>query len=595
MFHVGTIGDMAAHRRNEAMITSRHLLLNGAILIRKHIVGDKRIHVLCDSEKEINCSRTVAARLGMWVLAIIVLCNFLPKGQGLEFFVSISEGSDSWDGTSETNVDGTNVGPWKTLNHAVEEIRKIRPNPPMPTDSVTISVLPGKYFMQSGIDMDGRDSYMTIRALYDDETAISGGLVLNGEWTEEGGGIRTTIFQGSCGEAFVGAYRLLPARKPNSAHIGYNTNIAFPPYNTIKDLFVETDTCTRDSTEFRQSCPDEDRLGFVFENELDSQWAHLDQTRILIFHSWIAEFAIVSNITDENGVSKVYFKEPLSSEPIGNWVKSGDWRYIIYNNKAVLDIPGEYVCISNGDDSSTISYIPPDEPGLEELPVVVTQLPIIMQMREITDIYLEGIKFEHSSSNGMDGYNWGTETALKVISSKNVVVTDCKFSSMGMVGMYVRDSHNIQVTKSVFTDIGYHGFLAQYVESDPEGGMFDVSVDNNMFDGCGLNNFWQPACIWLGGDNNMTIRNNEFTNVPYTPINIHGLMNHGPDYWEDNGVIEPTRDDYVFHIEFNHFYEYGLGIMNDFGAVYTGKDSIFLYFACKENSRIFSFKTPVMA
>ena len=44
------------------------------------------------------------------------------SGQTLEFFVS-NDGSDSWDGTSETNVDGSDVGPWRTLHHAVEEIR----------------------------------------------------------------------------------------------------------------------------------------------------------------------------------------------------------------------------------------------------------------------------------------------------------------------------------------------------------------------------------------------------------------------------------------------------------------------------------------
>ena len=37
---------------------------------------------------------------------------------------------DSWDGTAESNVDGSDVGPWQTLNHAIEELRRIRPNPP---------------------------------------------------------------------------------------------------------------------------------------------------------------------------------------------------------------------------------------------------------------------------------------------------------------------------------------------------------------------------------------------------------------------------------------------------------------------------------
>ena len=502
---------------------------------------------------------------------VLSLLHASVLGQDLEFFVSNNDGSDSWDGTSEINIDGSDVGPWRTLHHAIDEIRKIRPNPPMPTDHVTISMLPGKYFLSSRIDLDKRDSYMTIRALYDEETAISGGLVLNGDWTEEGGGIKTTTFQGSCGEAFVGTFRLFPARKPNlgGIGIGYKMNIALPPYNTIKDLLVETDTCTRDSTAYSQNCPYEDRLGFVFENEFDSQWGHLDQTRVLVFHSWIAEYATVGNITVENGESKVFFKEPLVHAPVGNYVKPGGWRYIIYNNKAVLDIPGEYVCIDNGDGSSTLSYIHPDEPGIEELPVVVAQLTQLMLVDGVTDVKLEGLKFERASSGGADGYNFGSEAALRVVSSQNVLVTDCLFSSTGMIGMFVTYSSSVQVTKSVFTDIGGHGFLALYTTDSQPGSLFDVKVDNNMFDGCGMNNFWQPACIWMGGDRNMSIRNNEFTNVPYTPIHVKG--GHSSSYWEENGVTEPSREDYVFQIEYNYLHDYGLGILNDFGAIYMGK------------------------
>ena len=29
--------------------------------------------------------------------------------------------------------------------------------------------------------------------------------------------------------------------------------------------------------------------------------------------------------------------------------------------------------------------------------------------------------------------------------------------------------------------------------------MKDITIDNNMFNGCGINSFWQPACVWFGG------------------------------------------------------------------------------------------------
>ena len=35
-------------------------------------------------------------------------------------------------------------------------------------------------------------------------------------------------------------------------------------------------------------------------------------------------------------------------------------------------------------------------------------------------------------------------------------------------------------------------------------------------------------------------------------------------------LIEPSRDDYVYHIEFNDIHDYGKHILNDFGGVYMG-------------------------
>ena len=62
---------------------------------------------------------------------------------------------------------------------------------------------------------------------------ISGGTILNSGWTENGG-IKKTTFQGSCGEAFVGEQRLVPARSPNLDNINATVNLAHAPYNSIK-------------------------------------------------------------------------------------------------------------------------------------------------------------------------------------------------------------------------------------------------------------------------------------------------------------------------------------------------------------------------
>ena len=74
------------------------------------------------------------------------------------------------------------------------------------------------------------------------------------------------------------------------------------------------------------------------------------------------------------------------------------------------------------------------------------------------------------------------------------------------------------LTRSLFTDVGYHAVQFHYNEDSELESAQDVSVDNNAFDGCGVGNFWQPACVKMGGYKNMTIRNNDFARCPYHHI-----------------------------------------------------------------------------
>ena len=66
--------------------------------------------------------------------------------------------------------------------------------------------------------------------------------------------------------------------------------------------------------------------------------------QILFFHSWINEYARVGSVSQEGGRNKVLFQEPLSHAAVGTWIKSGALRYLVVNNRAVLDMPGEFVC-----------------------------------------------------------------------------------------------------------------------------------------------------------------------------------------------------------------------------------------------------------
>ena len=109
-----------------------------------------------------------------------------------------------------------------------------------------------------------------------------------------------TWFIGSCAEIWLDTWRLVPARTPNTEW-GANHFVGDGPWHKITGLLEETPTCTRNSSQFSQNCPDSDRLGFVLTDEVDPNWEDLEQTEVLIYHSWVAEYARVANVTTVNG------------------------------------------------------------------------------------------------------------------------------------------------------------------------------------------------------------------------------------------------------------------------------------------------------
>ena len=467
----------------------------------------------------------------------------------------------------------SNIGPWRTLKYAIQQIRNLRTSDEDPRNQTTLYIRAGIYYQSDTLWLDGRDSYLNIFSYNGENVTISGGIQLNTTWNKQGD-ILSKEFSGSCPfEAFYGNYRLLPARGPNTEW-GLNDIIAKEPYHIITGLLEETATCTRDSTKYRQVCPDSDRNGFIFNDEISTEWEHLEQTRILIFHSWIAEYAKIDKIIEENGQKKVMFHEPLKHAPVGDQVRPSGWRFLLFNNIALLDVPGEYVCVEN-EGMAKFSFIPPN--NINDIPII-SNLENILVIKSATNINIMGIQFQHSSSGGKDGYNFGPQSAVKILSSKCINIEESQFSNIGMIGLYMKNSSKISVQQTHFFDIGYHSIMMMF--NDEKDKMRDVMVKDNLFNGCGNSQFWQPSCLWISGSNNISVINNEITNTSYMGVRVWGLMPYGDKYWSNNGITIPTKDDYVFHIEFNHIYDYGKGILNDFGAVYVGTSKI----RCHESS-----------
>ena len=424
----------------------------------------------------------------------------------------------------------------------------------------------GVYFQTSMITLGRKDQYLKIQNYKDEEVSLSGGFPLDLVWQKQGD-ILSGSFYGSCSEAYYGNYRLLPARSPNIEEWGPNKNIAKGPYHTVTDLLVETDTCKRTTNAFSQTCPEEDRNGFIFNDEISEDWQYLNQTKILIFQSWIAEYAQVANISVENDRRKIMFQDRLKHAAVGDYNTAGNWRFLIYNNLAVLDMPGEYVCVEDGG-LAQFSFIPPTD--VEASIPVMSNLETIIYLLAASNVTISGITFEHNSYKGQDFWNFG-DAAVKVIRSEDININNCMFSHTAMMGLYVKDTSHISVQKNVFYDIGYHGLMMR-------GGNMteDILLANNYFDGCGISRFWQPVCMWVhydGEKHNVYASNNEITNTANGGIMAKSGA-HGANFWADNGITDPGRDDYLLHVEFNYIHDFGQGILSDYGAIKTGVQSL---------------------
>ena len=180
---------------------------------------------------------------------------------------------------------------------------------------------------------------------------------------------------------------------------------------------------------------------------------------------------------------------------------------MLFNNLALLDSPGEYVCVQENDEA-VFSYIPPlEEDDTSSSYPIFSNLEVIIELNRATNMNFKGVKFQHSSSGGHDGYNFGPQSAFRILNTENINIKECEFSHTGMIAAWIYNSNQITIQNNIFFDIGYHGVHMLYKDTDHDI-MDNVMIRNNLFDGCGISRFWQPGCLWTGGRFNISVVNN---------------------------------------------------------------------------------------
>ena len=193
----------------------------------------------------------------------------------------------------------------------------------------------------------------------------------------------------------------------------------------------------------------------------------------------------------------------------------------------------------------------------------MSKLETIFELKNTKNISMQGLKFQHTAFYGMDTFNT-VQGAIMVQNSDGITIKNSQVSNTAMNGVFIVNSKNVNIQQNVFLDIGYLGVKAAGPKLTE-----NLMISNNYLDGCGMTRFWQPVCIGVVAYKNVYIRNNEVTNTANGGIQVI-TATRGSTFWSDQGITTPTRNDYVYHIEFNHVHNFGHGILSDYGAIKTG-------------------------
>ena len=198
---------------------------------------------------------------------------------------------------------------------------------------------------------------------------------------------------------------------------------------------------------------------------------------------------------------------------------------------------------------------------------------MMMMVADVDSIRVEGLSFQHTSYRGLDrGMDWQHAAVVALNSNGNnvedkyiifpssicsdVQFTNCKFSHTAMTGLFVSQSSNVLVERSVFTDTGYHGLLTLGTTEHT-----NLTVTNNYFDGVGITRYWETNAIFSSGARNVLIANNEITRSSGGAMMVLS---------DEKGKNHDDPDEFVINIEYNYVHDFGVGITNDFGGIKTG-------------------------
>ena len=466
----------------------------------------------------------------------------------LELFVSPT-GNDAWSGRlAEPNAEKTD-GPFATLSHARDELRKRERS-----QSATIFVREGTYRLTEPLLLKPEDSGtaaapVRFAAYPGERPVLSGGRRIDG-WREGPDGLwqvelpAVKAEQWYFRQLFIDGKRRMRARSPNAGYHRIAELIPGPPDARSKPI-------ARDR--------------FIFKPGDIAAWKNLHDVNVVLMHSWETSIHPIDSV--DTATHTVRFAAPLKE-----WWSIGYWeaaqRYYVENAFELLDQPGEWY-LDRG--TGVLSYRPLPGERIDRIHAVAPVLGELIRLagnadegKFIRNVTFSGLTFHHADWTLAPTGNSSTQAAVNVPAvitadgALDCAVERCEVAHIGTYGIWFRRGcKDCRIQQNRLFDLGAGGIRVGEANMPPND-QTETSrtlVDNNhIFDGGHV--YAAGIGVWLAQSSHNRISHNDIHDMLYSGISVG---------W--NWGLEKNRTHHNL-IERNHVHDLVHGTLSDAGLIY---------------------------
>lgn len=483
-----------------------------------------------------------------WLLALCIasassVALGAPSNMSATLYVSPS-GSDSWSGKLSSPNKAKTDGPVATLERARDEIRKFKAAGPLPKGGVTVEVRGGVYELSKSFDLSKEDSGIeespiVYRGRQGEEVRLVGGKVVTGWKSVTDPAVLAHMDESSRGKVWQADLRAQGMTDLGKMDAGSSWGASSPGLEVF--FANQPMTLARWPNEGYVTIPQvlgptlQDVRGtkgcmegiFSYEGDRPEHW--VGEKDIMLHGYWFWDWADqrlkVASINAEN---KVISLEPKPQHSYG--FRKGMYYYA-YNLLPELDQPGEWYL---NRDSGILYFWPPS--SLEKSQVMVSVLPTLVTMKDVSHVTLRGMTLECSRG-----------TALSLSNVANCRVAGCVIRNTGSWAVSLSGKESGVVGCDIYNtaDGGVTLSGGDRMKLIPAG----LYVDN-----CHIYRYgrWNPICkpaVQVDGVGNR-VTHNLINDGPHMAI-MWGGNDHLFEYNEMHSVVHSANDAGIMYAGYN--------------------------------------------